>query len=206
MTMGPDGLVRDEAGRIIPIGRVATGNPQLQGEFRRKRLRALARMAQACRVDARRWATIAKVPFDRYDTEDPTSITALWDAIARNLPDEQVLPLYNLIGEAISGGVQTASDSILGDPFGVFVTGICRNPHDGKGDNWQTAVVKTGHRVDQPEAEKIIAYLKGQQNVNTCDVCGSTIDVWQCDVTRFETFKARPENRNPIMASPLRGV
>lgn len=182
-------------------------NPNVQERhFDRKQRRAFARMAQACLIDPTPYGREVGIDPKRYDKENPTTWTYMWGQIALRLSRESVLRLWNEISRYIAeGGVATPSDKIDGDPFAVFVTGICTEKHQGKGQYAQTAVVKTGHRVDQFEAEKIIAHLKAQANVNTCELCGESIGTWQCDVTRISTFAARPENRNPMMASAIRG-
>lgn len=152
-------------------------DPGLQPHYNRKRRRAMAQMARACDIDPTKFA----------DTPEGN------------------LKLWNTISEAIAEGVKRTADPIVGDPFAVFLTGICQADHDGKGDYRQTAVVKTGTMVDQTEGEKIIAFLKAQDNVNTCEACGERIHVWQADNTRVSTFAARPENRNPAMATTIRG-
>lgn len=104
-------------------------------------------------------------------------------------PDNRVL--WGIVSEAMAGGVKRTQDPVVGDPFAVFLTGICTDMHEGKGWHKQTVVVKTGEMVDQAEGDKIIAYLKAQDNVKICEGCGKKIDTWQTDNTRISTFAAQ---------------
>lgn len=172
--------------------------PNLRAYYSKKQRRALVQMARSCGViDAERYPDtpegnlelLANPPKEYRDT--PEGNLALWLAVS----------------EEISRGVADPSARVAGDPFGTFVTGRCMNlaKHPGGQEYRQTAVIRTEGRVDQAEGERQIAYLKAQPNVNTCEVCGEPISVWECDHTRFSTFRARPENRNWEMASPIRG-
>jgi hypothetical protein len=205
MTLGPDGLVRDASGNVIPPGRSPYENPDLQPHFDRKTRIAFGRMAQACEVDPKRWGRWAHVRVGSFDQEDPSQRTQMWSQIALKLPKRRLLELWNEISRRLHAGVMHPDSPVDGDPYAVFVTGRCTEPHEGRGNHEQTAVVKTGFRVDEAEAKKITAYLRAQVNVNTCEVCGKKISIWSTDVTRISTFAARPENRNPIMASTIRG-
>jgi hypothetical protein len=185
-------------------------DPALQGHFDRKKRRAICRMAQSCRVDAEPFCQLAGIDFPKYkasfqgskDEETAAAIiTAMWDQVAVQLPAENMLQLWNAVSEVIQGGVQTTQDPIIGDPFAVFLTGICKEMHEGKGWYKQTSVIKTGHRVDQKEAEKMQAYLKAQDNVRLCEDCGSEITTWSLEVTRVSTFAAQ-DRRGREMTIP----
>jgi len=130
----------------------------------------MAGMAQALDIDTH-----------RYNLDNPEDLAKLWAKIS----------------DAMAGGVAHPSDPIIGDPFAVFLTGICQNiaAHPSHLERRQTAVVKTGHRVDQAEAERILAYLKAQENVYTCDICQGRITTWQSDNTRVSTFAAQDRKR-----------
>lgn len=212
MTLGPDGLVRDADGKVIPPGRRPEENPDLQPHFDRKQRTAFARMAQACGIDPTPYGREIGIDPKKYDDQDASSWTLMWTQIGLRLKRESLLRLWNEISRYIAeGGVAHPDQSIEGDWYGVFVTGICQNKEEHHrlygqyADHADTAVVRTGHRVDQKQAEKITAYLKAQTNVNTCGRCGEKIGIWSTDVTRINTFRARPENRNPVMAEPIRG-
>ena len=105
------------------------------------------------------------------------------------------LAIWQDICEAVTsrGFLQSPANAPVevGDPFAVAVTAICQDPHDGQGWWRQTAVVKTGHMVDQAEAEKIIAYLQAQPDVATCDAtlvsgdqCAKPITCWSTSCSR----------------------
>lgn len=147
-------------------------------QFDKRRRRALFAMAQAVDIDPTKYG------------RDDVSQLALWNAVS----------------ERIQGGVRPG-ETIPNDPFAVFLTGICQQPHpgeDGLGQGWhkQTAVVKTGHHVDQPEGEKIIAYLKAQDNVRLCEVCLEPITTWQMDNTRMSVFAET--QKSTAMPQPIR--
>ena len=180
---------------------------ELASHFDRQKRKAMCRMAQSLNLAPTTWAEAAGVNLGAYDLEDPSGRTAAWDAIARDLPPERMLRLWNEVSEAIAGGVPNTSATVEGDPFAVFVTGTCTEPHEGRGHHKQTAVVKTGHMVDQAEGEKIFAYLKAQDNVNTCEVCGGAIHTWSMDHTRVSTFAAAEQvgRQMPEPVSILRG-
>ena len=179
-------------------------NPDIQAHFDRKKRRAMVRMAQACRLDPKRWGELAGVRIDLYDRDDASAQTMMWDQIGQRLQPEHLLRLWNEVSEAISGGVPDSSATVEGDPFATFLTGTCNEDHDGKGAYKQTAVIKTGHRVDQAEGERQIAYLKSQANVNKCELCGKTIHTWQADHTRMSTFRAQ-QMEGTAMATIIRG-
>ena len=144
-------------------------DPRVGSHLNRTRRRAMSAMAKACGIDPNKYGW------------EPAGIGKLWGEIS----------------EAIAGGVQHPSEPVIGDPFAVFVTGICQNldSHPTHLERRQTAVVKTGQRVDQFEGERIIAYLKAQENVNTCDVCHRPFTVWSTDNTRVSTFAAQDKAR-----------
>lgn len=131
---------------------------------------------------------------------------------------KNTLDIWKALTERIESGVQNPRDPILGDPFAVFVTGICA---DGHPLHRQTAVHKTGHMLDEFECKKVIEYLKHQDPVRHCDAqvesgggcqcpspedatgfcrrcdrtidpgeCGKPITTWQTDHTRISTFEA----------------
>ena len=177
---------------------------ELATHFDRKKRRAMVRMAQACGLDPKRWGEIASVRTDLYDLEDPSARLACWDQIAVGLPPESMLRLWNQVSEAIAGGVPQTSAHVADDPFAVFLTGICQYDHEGRGHHRQTAVVKTGELVDQAEGEKILLYLKSQDAVNTCEVCGEKITTWQADNTRISPFRTQ-EMAGTQMATVIRG-
>lgn len=205
MTLGPDGLVRDADGKVIPPGRSPYEDPGLQPHFDRKTRVAYGRMAQACEVDPKRWGRWAHVRVGAFDHEDPSQRTAMWTEIALRLPRRRLFELWNEIARRLHAGVLHPDTPVEGDPYAVFLTGRCTELHQGRGNHEQTAVVKTGFRVDEAEAKKIGAYLKSQANVNTCEICGARIEIWSLDVTRISTFAARPENPKPMTASMIRG-
>ena len=153
--------------------------PGLQAHYSRSQRRAMAQMARACGIEPEKFA---------------------------NTP-EGSLKLWNAISAAIAGGVQRVASQVEGDPFAVFVTAICQNvgQHPIHEPYRQTAVVKTGVLVDQDEAEKIIAFLKAQENVNLCEICHEPITTWSSECTRVSVFASRPENRNDRMARQLPG-
>jgi len=168
------------------------GGPEVVAHFDKKKRTAMARMAQACQLDLKKYAQmVGGVPLAKIDRQGATDMTWAWGEVTRRMRPEQLLRLWTEVSEAIAGGVPSAATPIPGDPFAIFLTGICRQPHGTKGPHEQTAVVKTGHRVDQAEGEKILAYLKAQQNVNTCEVCGDRIVIWQADNTRVSTFAGK---------------
>jgi hypothetical protein len=165
----------------------------------------MARMAQACLIDPKPIAERVPGGFNvgAYDSQEPSSWSAMWIRLFTVLPDADLLWAWNQVAEAMAGGVQTASDQIEGDPFAFFLTGICQQHHEGTSINaegveehegrlWykQTAVIKTGKRVDQAEAEKMLAYLKAEPNINTCEICKEPITCWSSEVTRVSTFRA----------------
>ena len=175
---------------------------ELATHFDRQKRKAMCRMAQSLNLAPKTWAEAADVNLTGYDLESPTGRTAAWDAIARQLPPERMLRLLNEVSEAIAGGVPNTAATVEGDPFAVFVTGTCTDAHEGRGNHKQTAVVKTGNMVDQAEGERIFAYLKAQDNVNTCEVCGKSIHTWSLDNTRVSTFAAA-EQVGRQMAEPV---
>lgn len=163
--------------------------------FDRKKRRAIARMCQATLIDPKRWCQETGIALGRVDRNDASSMTSLWELILLRLQPAQIIELWEgELSEAIAGGVPRADASIPGDPFVVVLTGICKNQHPRSGrddgEHWQYAMVKTGFRVDQAEGEKIVAHLKNQPNVNTCEVCLNKITIWQADNTRLSTFVA----------------
>ncbi len=175
---------------------------QHPAHFDGKKRRAMARMAQANRIDPKPWAELTGVKLA--DPEDPTKWTTMWTTIVGRLTADQILPFWNVVGETLSGGVQSASEQVSGDPFAFFVTGICQRHHEGtsinregieehEGKLWysQTAVIKTGKRIDQAEAEDMLRYLKAQENVNTCEICGESIECWSSEINRVSAFRAR---------------
>ena len=161
---------------------------QHHAHFDAKKRRAMARMAQSMGIDPKPWAELVSIDVGKYDRQDPTQNTQMWNLIVGRMPTESVLPFWNVVSEAMAGGVQTPSDIIEGDPFAFFVTGICQRHHEGtsinaegveehEGKLWykQTAVIKTGHRIDQDEAEKMLAFLKAEDNVRLCEICREEI-------------------------------
>lgn len=165
-------------------------DPVVQHYDRVKR-RAMVRMAQATGIKIQPWAHEAKLSLKHLDVEEPQTLAGTWIRVGLELSDAQLARLWDEVAERMAGGVGDPSTPILGDPFGVFLTGICQRPHEGKGWRRQTAVVKTGARVDQTEGEKIIAHLKAQPDVNLCETCGGAITTWQADNTRISTFAAQ---------------
>lgn len=153
--------------------------PALRAHYSRSQRRAMAQMARACGIDPEKYAS----------TPDGT------------------LQLWNAIAEQIAGGVPRVSAQVDGDPFAFFCTAICDNleGHPVHEQFRMTAVIKTGRLVDQDEAEKMGAYLKAQENVNTCEICHQPITTWSMECTRVSVFAARPENANPHMARQLPG-
>ena len=178
---------------------------EMIAHFDRKKRRAMVRMAQSLELTPDTWAAAAGVNLGLYDLQDSAGRTAAWDAIARDLPPERMLRLWNEVSEAIAGGVPQTSAHIEGDPFAVFVTGICQADHEGKGPYKQTAVVKTGAMVDQEEGERIFAYLKAQPNVHLCEVCGERITTWQLDNTRVSTFAMQDKVGGQMPSAIIRG-
>lgn len=173
-----------------------------QQHFERKQRIALARMAQACLIDPKRFATEARIDPSKIDRENASAWTHMWSQITLRLSNESLLRLWTEISEVISGGVPSTETHIPNDPYAVFVTGICKDLHNGQGWHKQIAVVKTGHRVDQAEGEKIVLHLKAQANVHTCEICGRRISTWQVDNTRVSTFAAS-ERQGTAMAQPI---
>ncbi len=144
-------------------------SPEVARHFARQRRRAMCKMAIACGIDPA-----------GFNQATPEGEMALWAKIS----------------EHIAGGVATTQENIIGDPFVVALIGICDRPHGPDGVKYeQTAMVKTGSRVDQAEGERILAFLKGQADVHTCEQCGGLIENWQSDNTRFSTFKATWSDR-----------
>lgn len=166
-------------------------DPTLQHHFDTRQRRALGRMAQSCQIDPSPYASLARVDPGAYDAQDARGRTAMWTLIGLRLPPEALLRLWAEVGEAIAGGVPSASSSVQGDPFAVFVTGICLADHSGRGPLRQTAVVKTGERVDEVVGRRIVAHLQAQEAVSHCEVCGEPIHTWQSDHTRISTFAAQ---------------
>jgi hypothetical protein len=119
---------------------------------------------------------------------------------------EGMTRLWSEITQAIGQGIPRTAETIMDDPFAVFVTGICQRPH-GRNGEWheQTVISKTGAMVDQKQGEDMIAYFKAQDNVNTCEACGEKITTWSCDNTRISTFAAQDKKRRASGASIVRG-
>lgn len=173
--------------------------------FSRVKRKSMVRMAQACRLDVKRWAEVADVNWTQYDLKDPSGLMHCWNAVARQIPAPALLLLWTAISEAISGGVPHPDQPIEGDPYAFFLTGTCTAEHGGRGPYQQIATIKTGYRVEQSEAEKMMAYLRAQEQVNTCELCGEKITVWSAETTRVSTFAAKQRVGTP-MASPIRGA
>lgn len=185
-------------------------DPALQGHFDRKKRRAMVRMAQSCRIDAKPFCELAGINFPQYeasfraakDEENAAAIlTAMWDRVSVQLDSDGMMKLWNTVSEQVAGGVMTPSDPIIGDPFAFFLTGICKEMHDGKGWYKQTATIKTGTRVDQAEAEKMMKYLKAQDAIKYCEDCHTEITTWSAEVTRVSTF-AMKDLRGQDMKMP----
>jgi hypothetical protein len=122
------------------------------------------------------------------------------DASRYGPSDEETMRLWRLIDEAIRGGVRRADEPLDGDPFAVFVTARCDNKamHDGKGDHEYIAVIKTGKKVDEFEAAEILAQMKTEDNVNTCEVCQGAVTIWSIECTRMSTFAEKDKARRVL--------
>jgi len=151
----------------------------LQAHYSRSTRRALSQMARSLSIDP-----------EKYNLTTQEGMTSLWSEIS----------------QAIGQGIPRTSETVIDDPFAIFVTGICQRPHGDKGA-WheQTVISKTGAMVDQAEGEKMIAFFKAQPNVNTCEACGEKITTWSCDNTRVSTFAAQDKARRASGASIVRG-
>jgi hypothetical protein len=122
--------------------------------LRRKARRAMRAMALACDIDV-----------ERPEYQDPL---VLWDEIKTR----------------IGSGIPRANTNVIGDPFCLFLTGIC----DKHPEPWeQTAVIKSPHGglIDEAEGRRMLEYLKDQPDVNTCEQCGDPITTWRSDMTRM---------------------
>ena len=161
---------------------------EMAAHFDRKKRRAMTRMAAATGLSPVRFAEVARVNLAAYDMGDPSAATAAWDAIARQLPPEAMLRLWNEVSEAIAGGVPSTSTTFADDPWCIA----------------QTAVHKTPAKLDQKEAEEVLAFLKKQPQLNLCEMCERKITTWQADNTRVSVLRAR-ENQGQPMASLIRG-
>ena len=180
---------------------------EMAAHFDRKKRRAMTRMAAATGLSPVRFAEVAGVNLAQYDLGDPSAATAAWDAIARQLSPEAMLRLWNEVSEAIAGGVPSTSTTFADDPWCIALTGICDggdDHHGGKGQYKQTAVHKTPGKLDQAEAEEVLAFLKKQPQLNLCEMCERKITTWQADNTRVSVLRAR-ENQGQPMASLIRG-
>ena len=189
---------------------------QAPTHFDAKKRRAMARIAQSLQINPKPWGELVGVDVGKYDREDPSQNTALWNVIVGRLTVEQILPFWNLVGEAMSGGVQSTSEIVEGDPFAFFYTGVCQRHHEGtsitaegveehEGELWykQTAVIKTGHRIDQDEAEKMIAFLRAEDNIKYCEICKEEITTFSAEINRVSAFRAKEAVGTPM--SPTAG-
>lgn len=113
------------------------------------------------------------------------------------LTTEDSLRLWARIDEAIRGGVMHTNEVLKDDPFAVFVTARCTNHamHPKGMDHEYIAVVKTGYKAGREEAERILAFMKNEENVATCEVCKHKVDVWSVESTRMSTFAAKDKAR-----------
>ena len=85
---------------ILPMG-----GPEVAEHFNRVRRRAMARMAQACDVNPKKYAERARINVGAYDREDASSWTQMWAQIVLALDPASMLELWNDVSEVIAGGV-----------------------------------------------------------------------------------------------------
>lgn len=165
-----------------------------------------------------------------FGRETRRALRALAQAMRIDLTKcKSTIDVWKALTEKVESGIGNPRDPIVGDPFGVFVTGKCWDGHD----KWeQIAVHKTGHMVDEFEAKKIANFLKHEDPVRHCDcpvesgggcqcppeqredangycrrcdmtinplVCGKPITTWSVDNTRINTFGNRNPSGRPIM-------
>jgi hypothetical protein len=104
-------------------------------------------------------------------------------------PAENMGRLWGECAQRMAGGVASASEQIIGDPFVVVLAGICQQDHQGRGPFEQHYIVKTDRRVDEHEGEQIIARLKAEPDVGKCEACGGAITTWQSDHCRLSVFQ-----------------
>jgi hypothetical protein len=101
--------------------------------------------------------------------------------------------LWSKMTETLHGGIESPTETVIGDPFAFFLTRSCANP-DCKAEH--TFVIKSpnGGPIDQAEAEKMRDYLLGQPDVNECPECHWKLTNYSSQMTRlsvFETDKAK---------------
>lgn len=161
-------------------------HPKMRLHLARKQRRAMCRMAEALSIDH------SKYP------PTPEGTAALWSRVKESIGEGELTSPAN-------------RPPIFSDPFGVALECICegseeekksgdpKRSHGGLGWWRQTAIVKTeGRMVDQAEGERIVAFLKGQENVVTCDAtrpngerCGTTITTFSVHNGRISEMAMR---------------
>lgn len=107
--------------------------------------------------------------------------------------------LWGAIYERTKGGVQRPSDLVAGDPFCLFVTGICDQGHAP----WKMTIVAKkdgGVFMDEGEAKEKLAEIR--ENFPVCDAtlpsgdaCKKEVGQFSVDMTRMSVFERAERDR-----------
>ena len=107
--------------------------------------------------------------------------------------------LWGHIYERTRGGIQRTSDTVLGDPFCLFVTGYCDDGHD---PHKMTLVAKKPGGVAFEEMEGKKEAQRIRENFPPCEAtlpsgepCGKTLHRWMVDMTRMSVFQDAERER-----------
>lgn len=121
-------------------------------------------------------------------------------------PDESLAALWAEVQAVMAGGVTSAHEQIVGDPFVVVLSAICQADHGGMGPLEAYYIVKTGKRVDEHEGAQIVARLKGEPGVAECEACHEPITTWQTDHCRLSTFQEAYKVTSATLEGRQRGA